>query len=265
MIINLVNGESSLNVNLYGGLEAPATPAENTIWLKTDKEITGYVFRHTKPDVVDDGIVWLNLSDGGAIELDLAEDGKIIIKIGQCYQFASGEGVQLEAYMYQGGQWTQFSSTWDGYFLNGLNQYEDITGGWSADGYTYTDGYGLHEGTIDSETGNIEVSLPSSVSGNPIAMVIGTQQAVDLTNVSILNIDVESAGEGNTVVFAITNSMSLGVSGSIIESVSLVNASGTTKTIDTTSLEGRYYLVLYAARGTSTGYPSASVSAVYAG
>lgn len=53
MIFNMNGGGAALNFKVVGGTSAPTSPAENTIWINTDTEVSGYVFSNKDPNLFD--------------------------------------------------------------------------------------------------------------------------------------------------------------------------------------------------------------------
>ena len=51
-----------LNFQVVGGTSQPASPKENTIWVETDAEITGWVFSMDEPTNPVQGMVWFDIN-----------------------------------------------------------------------------------------------------------------------------------------------------------------------------------------------------------
>lgn len=73
-----VGGGAGLNFKVVGGTSAPASPKENTIWVNTDDEITGWVFSTKRPiDIVDSYLATTYVNSYGAallVEADFKPD-----------------------------------------------------------------------------------------------------------------------------------------------------------------------------------------------
>lgn len=120
-----------LNFKLVGGLTQPADPAENTIWVITDIEITGYDFNATQPADPMEGMVWISVGTSSTVAFNALKKNGIMVYPLSAKQYVNGAGVSVEAKSYQNGNWVDW---WDGgLFVNG-NQYESVTGGWSSNG-----------------------------------------------------------------------------------------------------------------------------------
>lgn len=259
MIFNMTGGGAALNFKIVNGLEQPSNPSENTIWLKTEDEISNYSFNFTEPSNQTEGMAWITLTNNTSnVSINALKKNEILLYLSYCYQYISSERNQLDAYIYQNGQWVQFSSTWDNYYFKNGDQYKNITGGWSSEGYTYSTPYTLYDGIINDTDGTLEIEL----SNNYSASVIGTVDTVDLTNVSNLHIVVDYASSG-TSIFAVLSSKDLSSNENIIRSTSLVNFNNATRTIDVSDLSGQYYLAVYGAVTQTSGSVDVSISQIY--
>ena len=66
MIFNMAAGANAFNFAVTGGTVQPVNPAENTLWVNTDKEITGWLFDAGDPfvgSIAQGAGVWLGSSE----------------------------------------------------------------------------------------------------------------------------------------------------------------------------------------------------------
>ena len=169
------SGGVELNFKVVGGETEPIDPAENTIWVNTPDEITGWGFGADadKPASPDTGMVWFVTSEDSHIKFDALKDDSIIVTPAKAYQYVSEAWKAIVTVnIYQNGKWVDF---WDGYIYKDGNQYTDITGGWSADGYTanLTVAEATHESNYMVFNGKDRTHV-----------LFGTQKPIDLTNAS---------------------------------------------------------------------------------
>lgn len=123
-------GSSPLNFKLVGAASAPANPGENTIWVHTDAEITGWAFSPEAPESPAEGLVWIKTGLSSAVAFNaLKKNGLRVCPI-QAKQFLSGAWADKTAKSFLGGAWTDW---WNGELYAAGNLYESVTGGWTSD------------------------------------------------------------------------------------------------------------------------------------
>lgn len=97
-------GGSSLNFKVVGGTSAPASPAENTIWVNTSVAITSWVFSTTAP-TVSEGLVWFAIGNNSPVAFNAIKKNGLWVYPGSCQQYVSGAWVTKTAKTYQSGAW----------------------------------------------------------------------------------------------------------------------------------------------------------------
>ena len=129
-------GGASLNFKVVGGTTEPANPKENTIWVNTDVEITGYTFSALEPDDLAEGAVWISTGASSNVAFSATKKNAIMICPIYARQFVGGALVDRVAKSYQGGEWRAW---WRGELYTPGNEWERETGGWvlSGDGTLY--------------------------------------------------------------------------------------------------------------------------------
>lgn len=143
-------GGAALDLKIIPGLDRPVNPTPNMIWVKTDKEITGYALSAEKPGNPAEGLLWLGISDSSKIKATVPV-GKEYITIyflnGAIY--TSGAWENVECFSYQNGEW----ANWVMYLYNNGDLCESITGGWERKAYG-----GSTLGTVTINTENITIT-----------------------------------------------------------------------------------------------------------
>ena len=81
MIFNMVAGGAALNFKIIGGTEQPENPMENTIWVDTDVDITGWEFSTTEPANPVPGMVWIYHSTTSSAKFNALKKSFAPIKI----------------------------------------------------------------------------------------------------------------------------------------------------------------------------------------
>lgn len=106
---NLGGGScGGLNFKVVGNPK-PTSPKENTIWVNTDVDITGYHLSVTAPENPTAGMLWIKISDSSSIKVGtpLGKD-YITIMLDSVSQYVGGAWVNVEAKSFQNGVWGNF-------------------------------------------------------------------------------------------------------------------------------------------------------------
>lgn len=114
MIFNMTGG-TSLNFKVVGGTTEPSNPKENTIWVNTDKEITGWNFASEQPEDMKEGEVWIPTGKPSTIKVNLLKKNSVIVYPLSAQQMISGELKEATAKCYQNGEWVEL---WNGYLFD---------------------------------------------------------------------------------------------------------------------------------------------------
>lgn len=133
MIINMTGGGggAALNFKVVPGLTQPGTASENTIWVKTE-EINNWYFSATKPEGLQKWDVWFTTGTKRDFAFNALRKNGLQVYPLSAKQMVSGALVDVESMIYQGGEWLE----WITYLFNNGDLCEDITGGWTSDGFT---------------------------------------------------------------------------------------------------------------------------------
>lgn len=97
-------GGSSLNFKVVGGTSAPTSPSENTIWVNTSNDITGWAFSATAP-AASEGLVWFAIGNNSPVAFNAIKKNGLWVYPGSCQQYVSGVWVIKTAKTYQSGSW----------------------------------------------------------------------------------------------------------------------------------------------------------------
>lgn len=194
MVFNMTgNGGSGLNfdVKAYTSVDLlPESSRENTIGVVTDTAITGWVMQAEQPAGVE-GMVWIEVA--AASDVAFFADRKQQVKLypKSVKQYVGGAWSNMDAYVYQGGAWVQFSKEMFMLFDNG-DQCTSITGGWGTGGYA----------TAHTETITNVISLSAGPQGGVASRsTASTKEAIDLTNITKLNCKIDRLTGGRFYLF----------------------------------------------------------------
>lgn len=112
MIINLTGGGGGgLNFTVVGGTTQPGNPKENTLWVNTQTDISGWVFSPEEPGEPAEGMVWIELGTASPAPFNMLKKNSVYVYPVSCRQYISGTWSNVYAYIYQNSAWVQFSST----------------------------------------------------------------------------------------------------------------------------------------------------------
>lgn len=132
---------SSLNFNVVGGTTAPASPTNNTIWVKTSATITDWAFGNSNPySSPSAGNVYFRTALSGIL-INVIEDNTINIYLNNAQQYLNGIWTVVECSVYQNGKWVKCVSYLPEFTYTG--------------DYKITDDYGV-ELTEDAENWQIQ-------------------------------------------------------------------------------------------------------------
>ena len=175
MIFNMTGGGNPLNFKVVGGTTAPSNPKENTIWVNTDKEITGWHFTSKQPDDMKEGEVWFSTNTSSTVEFNALKKNGIQVYPIFAKQYVSGALAGKEAKSYQNGEWVDLAR----YLYNQGNEYTAITGGWSAKALAMNSYFTAKAPTITKNSNSMTVTLASSAGA--FSGLIHISKDIDLT------------------------------------------------------------------------------------
>lgn len=181
---------SSLNFKVVGGTSEPSDPAENTIWINTDTEITSWIFSPTEPTSPVEGMVWISTGLSSDFVFNALKNNAIQIYIKSGKQYISSAWANVGFAVYQGGAWAESAS---GYLFNAGDECTDITGGWTSAAYFGGDYY---KGTYSNSNGVMSVDSSEYSTCN---IAVRTVNKIDLADYDTLTINVsERSGYSNS-------------------------------------------------------------------
>ena len=226
-------GVSALNFKVVGGTSQPVNPKENTIWVNTQTEISGWVFSASEPESPVEGMVWISTGISGGVEFNALKKNGIQICPIYAKQYADGAWVGKPAKSYHDGEWNE----WITYLYNKGDECTDLTGGWVATA-TKPSGSGSTAvtPTVKKDTNSITVSLTSGYPNYKIGY-LATVKSIDLTNYSKITINVTN--------FSIDGGIEVSNSkGSGFTRIAHTNLSAGKNVLDVSSLSGSYYVLV---------------------
>lgn len=226
---NAVGGSGGLNFKVVGGETQPADPAENTIWVNTSAAITSWVLSAVEPESPEEGMVWIVTAESGAASLNALKKNGIVISLASTKNYTGDGFANVNAMIYQGGEWAQFSQEWDGALFDNGEQYTAVTGGWT-----------------NTEEG--AATLSASVwSNSTFSNPVRTTEMVDVSDFDTLYVTYTAVTK--SAYFGVTKTADLTLSSQFAASKQATAAG--TLALDVSRLTGEYYVTLVA--GAATG------------
>lgn len=228
---------SDLNFEVVGGTTEPVNPTENTLWVNTPHDISGYYFQSTQPENMAEGEVWFATGTISNVEFNALKKNGIQVYPISAKQHIGGACVDVTAKSYQGWEWVDWSIT---LYPPGSN-WNTAT---SGNGYATINGDGI---TLQEEW--ISYSQYQQVT---------TNSKWDVTGFNKLRARMKTSSTGCTKVVALSSLASSNVrDGSFVAKVQ--NATQTPETIfecDISGLSGEYYVAVgqYIGSGSSNNY-----------
>lgn len=221
-----------LNFTVAGGTTEPENPTENTIWVNTDQEITGWVFSHNLPDSPFEGMVWIVNGISGVHEFDAVTDVSLRVQVESVKQYIGGAWVVKTTEVYQNGVWNE---TILNLYKYG-NEYVSTTGGW--------------EKTNNANKYNTYMEIVQATSDGYVYSNMHTKNKVDLTSYTVLNVRMKTAktsshGYKTSIGISTSTSSTTSSTGAIVTRTLPGNSiSEFVATVNIENVSGNYYIFL---------------------
>ena len=229
------SGSLPLNFKVVGGTTEHSNPKENMLWVNTDVKISGYYFTTTQPQNMAEGEVWFYSKPEYSTKFNALKKNTLEVGPVSAKQMVSGELKEVEAKIYQNGQWKGL--THDLYLLG-------------PDGYdaqvitTYRNGGNVGNATIS--VGEKSITLASTfvqtVGGAQVALTFNKKY--DLTHYNTLEINVDTVFGTEGSAFCAINTDSAYIRGSE-DAANLWLTNQGKRSLDISNLSGEYYIHLY--------------------
>lgn len=174
MIFNLSGaGNTRLNFSVAGSLTEPETPAENTIWVMTDAEISSYRFDGAEPVLPEEGMVWIRTGASGDVRLNALKTEEICLYPIQAAVYVNDAWIPVDARIRQNGEWIAW---WDGLLYTAGDECTNMTGGWIAEAVPRTSGGDSSKRTVTRGETELSVAAATSKGG-----IVRTSSKINLT------------------------------------------------------------------------------------
>ena len=247
--IRIASGTTVSNLKFWPQLEQGSTKTsfvkyaqkENTIWVNTSVAIPSWAFSATEPGSPVAGMVWISTGTSSSAEFNALKKNAIQVYPASAKQYVGGAWSNVEAWLYQNGEWVQFSAEFDGYLYNAGVFNEDYAGD-ALD--VYAKKYSSSDGNVDTPTvaynsDNVTITAHYG-NGYPSSMLV-LQKKIDLTGFSELQLDSEHTGVN--IYLRVWSEIGTYTNDNVAASLTLPHTYNTrmTDTLDISSLSGEYY------------------------
>lgn len=232
-----------LNFKVVGGTAYPASPKENTIWINTDTEITGYTFSSMEPGNLTEGMVWIFTGESSPVAFSVTKKNPVMLYPISAKQYVAGVLVDKEAKSYQGGAWVDW---WNGELYDIGNEYIAVTGGYDTVGkkYNTTLPGGSNPLTIKHTDTGMEITQDKDSSSGMwyIKNKINLTTFSKLSMYGIIHCD-NSANPWRSKIAIYPSLDNDYIEGHAVATVTgYADHTNRTYTIDVTGLDGAYYI-----------------------
>lgn len=174
---------AGVNFKVVGGVTQPTDPSENTIWVNTSVDISGWVFSASELAEPVEGLAWLETGAYSNVEFNALKKGDIRVYPLAAKQYVSGAWVEKSALSYQNGTWVAWLRREILYEPG--NENIPVTGGW-----TYTSkGYSSDASTPGTPTITRGISSLTVQMPNVSGAIIHPVNKIDLTEYSTVVFD----------------------------------------------------------------------------
>ena len=233
---NAGSGEGGLLINVVGGLSQPTNPREGTIWVKTSSEKPDYIISESQPGSPSSGLAWIKLGSDG-VSLPVDKKGTLAINLSGCTVYSGTAWDNVDAWVYTGGQWVQFSP--QKYYLIKNGVIVAPSAGWG--GRATTDTNDEYTEAKAPTISNVSGGLKIYVSGKEyIRSLYVTNAQIDITKYTKLCVDkTDVSGYGRFGV-AKTYDLSFSNSGGFAASCGIEYEGY----IDLSELSGAFYVAI---------------------
>ena len=213
-------GGMLVNFKVVSGTSAPELPMENTIWVNTDTDISGWEFSAVETGNPAEGMVWFAVAEKSPAAFNALKKNTIRICPVSAKQYLESAWVDVDAFIFKNGAWVHIGSGLF-YIING-SAAPDYTGGWT--------------GTGSSSNGTLSVINGLSngwISGKNLC----SELAIDMSRYSTMHIVVTKYISSGSIGIGTTNEI-----GKYDASISVGEAKE--YTIDVSGIDGEYYVKL---------------------
>ena len=237
-------GENILNFSVVGGTTQPVNPTENTIWVNTDREITGWSFSADEPSEPYEGMVWFQTGISGSIKFNTLQENEIQLRPIDAAQYVSGAWDDVIAKIYKESVWTQIRIETLYLYDHGVTDAETAGGSWTSYAKS-TDGTSMGGSPVSPQmsfsTDHHSIYVPITTGWN--VGMIALKNKIRLAGYSKLTCSVQNVNSGGGFQMIIWASVGSAIFDNVIAQKAIVNGNNS---IDISAdMTGEYVIGFY--------------------
>lgn len=237
MIHNMTGGGAGLKLKVVGGTAAPSSPRENTLWVNTDTEISGYAFAVNQPVNPVEGMVWFQTGLDASAPINIDRKNTVMLYPVDCMQYISGAWTAKKAQTYMGGVWLEW---WQGELYADGNTFDSTTGGFVGVPFTAT------APAVTYNADNVKLVQANQTWGG----LWRTNNLIDLSNYSSLSLTysgwwIQDSENDLRLAVLPQNAADISAAAAYLQRKSPSDGGTYTVTLDVSALTGKYYLGIY--------------------
>ena len=248
------SGGAALNFKIVGGTEQPENPSENTIWVNTSVDITGWIFCAEEPSPADPGMVWISVGTVSPVAFNALKKNGIRVYPISAKQYIGGAWVEVTCKSWQGSAWVEWIPAGALYWQG--NECADVSGGWQARGWARkSSSSNAVAPTLTLADDCMEITPGSGTYACGVVEVCADQ---DLTDVNQLTIDYEAVVKYNILYLAVISRTETytddAVARTQLHSITTeTTVTRTTATLDVSGVSGSYDVAIVVNNNWSSG------------
>lgn len=246
-------GGINFDVKAYASSDLlPGGEKENTIAAITDVGIPRWTLSAFEPESAENGLLWLELDFASDVIFNALQKNELIVGLSRAYQCIDGAFNPIEAYIYNGTSWVDFSSAATYLYFAG-DTCEELTGGYKAEGKK------SHSGTAGTQTPSVaynDESMRITSAGNSTGAyrggIVYTTNKIDLSKYDTLIFEGTVSGVGSSSCgLRVWSSIGSNYGENVAGYVKFANGSDPV-TLDVSDLTESYYIGLSLEAASST-------------
>lgn len=210
-----------------GGLIAPASPAENTVWVETGAAISSWEFSAQEPSAPAEGMVWIMAGTSSPVSFSVGE-GVWLYPL-SAWQYISGAWVSRTAHSYRNGAWAD----WIVWLYDRGTEHVPMSAGFNSGG------------SLTKLSDHLHFQCGSAVS-----VSCSTESKIDVTPFTRMEADVDVTSAG-TARIGLDTVRTTNVSSNYPYQSLKTSKTRETVSVDISSATG-YYFVVVGARASTT-------------
>jgi hypothetical protein len=229
--------KNDLNFRVYTASALPEAGLANDICVISDVPMSNWVLSPDTPSGPPrtDGDVWLRYSVNETPR-NMLKNNTLMVAIISAHQYINGVWVDKTVKTYQNGARVDMVT----YLYSPGNQHSDLTGGWTAEGYS----------ALSSSVSAGEITADGTIGlygADDVFDVLGTKNPIDLSAYSSITADaavLSAHADGTSIIIAVCSQKQL--FNNYLVKTAVWPATGGGVGIDVSDLTGEYYIVVYA-------------------